>query len=527
MTYRQLIAFLLLPALLLSACVSNDDSTRRKAYIPFEALSHLNAAIGYAPTYRQQKEMHLDSIKQRIAVAGTPAEIARLSLALAREYRLFSADSAVHYAERALRLIPGDDRELRLSAELALANSLSTAGIFHPAMHLLDSISHLDISEETRIEYWKSSRVLYSYMMSYLSDHDSYHTAYRKKYLAADDSLLIHLPAKDDFYKFILCERLVTTGNLSEARTRLENLLNSLPEESNLYGMAAYQLAEVHKNKGDLRNYARYLALAAESDIKGGVMEGWALPTLAEWLYEHGDIDNASTYLNYALQEANQGNIRMRTISIAPLIPVIENSVQQREQAWRNHMRIYVIVVTTLLIASAAMLVITLVSNRKRQANEKKLAVTYRKIEGYVGNFIALCSSYSSRLEQLTKLVTRKINAGQTEELLKLISSGRYTEGDNEEYYRLIDKTLLDIFPDFVQSINRLLRPDKQIELKKDEPLSPELRIYAFVRLGVDQSSKIAQILGYSVNTVYAYRNRMRNRALNHDTFDVEVVSIK
>ena len=56
--------------------------------------------------------------------------------------------------------------------------------------------------------------------------------------------------------------------------------------------------------------------------------------------------------------------------------------------------------------------------------------------------------------------------------------------------------------------------------------MSPELRIYAFVRLGVDQSPKIAQILNYSVNTVYAYRNRMRNRAIDRDNFDSDVANL-
>ena len=123
--------------------------------------------------------------------------------------------------------------------------------------------------------------------------------------------------------------------------------------------------------------------------------------------------------------------------------------------------------------------------------------------------------------------MVRKINARQTDDLLKLVSSGRFTEEDNEEFYQLIDKAILDIFPDFVERINTLLAPEKRITLPPGESLNPELRIYAFVRLGVDQSSRIAQILHYSVNTVYTYRNRMRNRAINRETFDADVVNFK
>ncbi len=75
--------------------------------------------------------------------------------------------------------------------------------------------------------------------------------------------------------------------------------------------------------------------------------------------------------------------------------------------------------------------------------------------------------------------------------------------------------------------VNQLLREEEQIMLKKDEGLSPELRIYAFVKLGVEESTRIAQILHYSVSTIYAYRNKMRNKAINRETFEADIVAIK
>jgi DNA-binding CsgD family transcriptional regulator len=44
--------------------------------------------------------------------------------------------------------------------------------------------------------------------------------------------------------------------------------------------------------------------------------------------------------------------------------------------------------------------------------------------------------------------------------------------------------------------------------------------------LGVEDSPKIAQALNYSVNTIYSYRNRLRNRAINRDTFDEDIMNI-
>lgn len=46
------------------------------------------------------------------------------------------------------------------------------------------------------------------------------------------------------------------------------------------------------------------------------------------------------------------------------------------------------------------------------------------------------------------------------------------------------------------------------------------------MRLGIDDAPRVAQILNYSVNTIYAYRNKLRNRAINRDTFEADIMAI-
>ena len=74
--------------------------------------------------------------------------------------------------------------------------------------------------------------------------------------------------------------------------------------------------------------------------------------------------------------------------------------------------------------------------------------------------------------------------------------------------------------------INKLLREEEQFVVKKGQGLPAELRIYAFVRLGVEESTRISQILHYSVSTVYTYRNKMRNKAISRDTFESDIMKI-
>ena len=123
-------------------------------------------------------------------------------------------------------------------------------------------------------------------------------------------------------------------------------------------------------------------------------------------------------------------------------------------------------------------------------------------------------------------MVERKITSGKTEDLAKITKSGKFIEEQSKEFYEIFDEAFLHIYPSFVESVNALLLPDKQIRLLEGEKLNTDLRILAFIRLGLEDSSRVAQMLNYSVNTIYAYRNRLRNRAINRDTFEDDLMKI-
>ena len=520
---RISLIFLLLILTIAAGCRNRSDIPYSNATLPSVSLSRLNTTVANSSQYSQKKIHTLDSLKSLLTETGDNDKWSLL-VDISGQYRQFNTDSAIKYARLGAACIPDAlPEELKIKGSLAVANALSTSGLFTPAIQILDSIHSNLNSINAKIEFWKSARILYSYMLAFVQNHGEYADHFRKKYISCDDSLLAHLPKSEPFYRFIYSERLVSDSRWEDAQQMLQAILDSNPIESNIYGMAAYQLAEVFKNKGDFNKYAECLVLSAESDIKGGVREGVALPSLANWLYSQGDIENAFNFINFALEEANSGNIRMRTATIMPMMPIIDKTYRQKIDTSKNLMMGYLIVAVILFVIAVGLLAWLTRTLHNNRSNERRLADSSRTLEAYIGNFIGLCSNYATRLDQLAKLVTRKIASGQTDELQKLVSSGRFSEGENEEFYKLIDKAILDIFPDFVESINTLLQPDKKIVLKQGENLTPEMRIYAFIRLGVDNGAKIAQILQYSVNTVYAYRNRMRNRAINRDSFDSDV----
>lgn len=69
-----------------------------------------------------------------------------------------------------------------------------------------------------------------------------------------------------------------------------------------------------------------------------------------------------------------------------------------------------------------------------------------------------------------------------------------------------------------------MLREEERIQLVEKDKLTTPLRIFALIRLGIDDSSKIAEFLHYSVNTIYNYRAKIKNGAAgDRNNFEKQV----
>ena len=110
--------------------------------------------------------------------------------------------------------------------------------------------------------------------------------------------------------------------------------------------------------------------------------------------------------------------------------------------------------------------------------------------------------------------------------LLKDISHSDRSEKAREEFYNTFDTTFLAMYPDFVEQFNSLLQEDARINPPKGR-LTTELRIFALIRLGVDDSKRIATMLDYSLSTIYNYKVSVKNHAaVDRDSFEERVKMI-
>ena len=149
-----------------------------------------------------------------------------------------------------------------------------------------------------------------------------------------------------------------------------------------------------------------------------------------------------------------------------------------------------------------------------------ELANTIAKRENMANAYINLCYQYIERLDNLRKLVIRKIKANQQQELLSILSSSKRTVEANQNFFLQFDKIFLSLYPSFITELNTLLVPEAQIQLQNEDELTPNLRVAALIRLGITESAKIAGILSYSPQTIYNYRSALKNNAIDKNRFE-------
>lgn len=500
----------------------------RDVRLPHKELARLDKAIAHAEHYAELRLARLDSLRGLMRESTDLRRKWEYAYQLGDDWMTFNADSALEYARMSTHIAwRTDDPALEMKSRMQRIRALTSLGMMMWAAPVFESIDETKLTEDLKYDYWRTGRHFTMTARAFARNVDPFAGEMDSLYRAYDDSLVMMLHDDAPYAQFLRGEKMAETGRYLEARELLLNLLDKTRDDDNLYGMIAYRIGAIYRLQGDDTNYAYYLTLAAISDVRGAVREGWALPELASLLYELDDIDDAYHYINFAFRDAQQSKTRLRTLELSKAMPLIDEAYRRRLTSSRDYLLLFVMLMSLLLVLAVVLALVLWRQIKRGRLNSIRLKRTDQLQKSYIGNFVGLCSSYAARLDSLSKLVTRKLSSGQVDDLMKMVKSGRIDEGgQDEELYHVIDGAILDLYPDFVDDINSLLLPEERVKLRDKGVLTSELRVYAMVRLGVDESSRIAQILRYSVSTVYAYRNRMRQRAINRDTFDRDVMNL-
>lgn len=486
-------------------------------------LDRLDSELKHANDYIAGRHVRIDSLRALLADDSQPSTLGEI----AAQYTSFNNDSALVYYTKAYNAAKTEGIDsLATIYRLRRASLLPLGGFMLESIKEYNAIDTSSMSTNDLCVYYNSGRQMYSYLGSFYRAFPATQIRYDSLATDAQIKLLSHLSESSPFYLLNSGELYYNQGNYAHAQALLQQLLSSIPEENNLYARATHILSDIAAKQGREADRIYFLGLSAIADIKGATLEVTSLQDLGSLMYQYGRIKRAHKYLYAALRNAVDCHAETRMLSVSETVPLIEVLHEAELGASRRRMYLVMIVMAVTL----GILLVTIYM-RVRQIQDMHrlqdhLEQANRTKEVYISQFLNLCSVYMDKLNQFCNLAERKISTGQVDELYRLTKSGKFIENQSKDFYSVYDNAFLHIYPEFVTKVNALLQPDQQIAPADGELLNTDLRILSLIRLGIHESARIAQILNYSVHTVYAYRNRLRNKAISRDTFEADIANI-
>ncbi len=491
-----------------------------------EALTRLDSELAIADSYLDRHQESIDSLKQ-LHNGADVEQWFDTAMLIADKYTAFNTDSALHYYDRAYsRATELGMSTAAMSFKLKRATYLPLIGFTTEALSDYRSIDPDSVPAELLELYYESGRQMYSYIASFYPNYPEIYHEWNNLAMESQTKLIRLLDIASPRYKLNQGEYYYCKGEHSKAKVILEELLDNIPAGSNMYARATHFLANIAKARNEHNGYVYYLALSAIADIKSSTLEVMSLQELGAEMYEYNNIDRAHTYLSRALANSVRCHAMMRMIQSSEALPIIEAAHITEIDEWRSRMYGVIIIMAMLLAGVIAVLILLRREMKRMAILQQRLEKANHAKEVYISQFLNLCSIYMDKLNQFCKVANRKISTGKVDDLYRLTKSGKFVEEQSKEFYDIFDNAFLHIYPGFVKSVNALLRPDEQIELKDGELLNTDLRILAFMRLGIEEGTRIAQVLNYSVYTIYTYRNKLKNRAIDRNTFESDVMKI-
>ena len=519
-------------------------------------LVKLNQMIEQRPSYMQRKEEALETLRQSLRKLSAGNVEGRMNLyeALWQENRSYNTDSSLFYATALSQLAQqAGNEEQKQNALLHRATALMTIGMFKEADEIIKPLREGGVLPGQRSQFFHLGRSLFGLMADYAV------TAQEKAAYASltddfRDSLLTIYEAGSNMYRMIYADKLTAHGKYAEA---LRELLPFTPTGDGRFDAGYhYTIAEAYYHMGRIEEARHYYTLAAISDMQSDTREYIALRKLAVILFQSGDIDRAYDYLTLCMADAKACNARLRILEILDTFPVVNEAYLEKKQQ-QQRVITGILIAISLLVVSLIFAIFSVLKQKKalqqaqtdlahansqlnevnrtlveynqemKRQNQLITETSYLK-EAYITQYMDQCSSYLEKMESFRKRLRQLLSAGKTKEIQQALTSyNQEVETELAEFYDSFDTTFINLFPTFVEDFNALLREDEQVQLKPGQKLNTELRVFALIRLGITDSTKIAHFLRYSVTTIYNYRTRMRNRARgDRDELEKQVMEI-
>jgi hypothetical protein len=502
-------------------------------------LTVLKAELGKEYLYDLEKEKTIKHLQNRLHKIGSAnfENQYKLLSQIFEEYRSFRFDSAFTYVKKMIRLSEKFKRKDHLvNSQILLGTTLLNTGFYKEAFDALTVIDTGSLSYASKSDYFILRARLYAGIGSY--DNDAHFArAYYKQSENDFRNAESAVPA-NSFEKTIDLAFLPTTVKGKKLTANyFYNFINSHHLTKHSVAMVATRISYAFSGQ----DRVLFLALAAINDLQSSTKETYAIFLLGQELFKLNRASDAYIFIQHAIKNAKFYGARNRAGQIESVLPLVASKLLDEKQHEKDKLLIGFLV----FLIIACILVFIVIIYRKQikhvKANENiirqnnkelekinsKLWEASRIKEELIGLFFKTTSSYIETLDKVTRKAQHSIKLEKYKEANAILSDVKI-EKEKSRLYETLDSVFLTLFPNFVVTFNALLKKEDQSWPKKGELLTATLRIFALMRLGVNDLETIAKILDYSVSTVYTYKVRTKAKALvPAEDFERRIMEIK
>ncbi|MGZ3871336.1 MAG: DUF6377 domain-containing protein [Mucilaginibacter sp.] len=513
-------------------------------------LNVLKKELARKNIYDDQKIARIKKLKETLhSTSKTDYNLQyNLCSKLYEEYKVYQFDSAYVYTQKLLNISKLTNNASRQhDSRIKLGFILLSSGMFKETFDCLNQIDARLLNDTSRLEYYTIKTRAYSDLSEYNSDNNYALFDKKEAIKYADSAIALCRPNSFEML-YNLGNKQVVSGDFKQPSPYFIQLLTKFKITEHQRAMVATGLSLFY-NKPEQAAERRYLiTVGAINDIRSSTKETTAIFKLGQQLYAEGNLKDAYSFIQQAMEDAQFYGARLRKINIGAVLPLVaaqkiittENEKNRMENE-KNRFLIYLLFIAVIAILITLVSFIVFIQLKRLKAKEKiieeknaqlekindKLNEDTHIKEEYIGYFFNVISGYILKLEKLKRSVERKLATKKYEDILISMNEINIKK-ERETLFYTFDHVFLKIFPNFISAFNSLLKKEDQIWPKDNEVLNTDLRIFALMRLGINDNETIANILEYSVNTIYVYKMRIKAKAtVPSDQFDQKIMSIK
>ena len=520
-----------------------------------QLYKELDATIDSVDIYEARKQESIDFLRAQLNKSHDDAFRYQMALRLYREYESYVCDSALAYARLSADIARRMDRsDLLAQSIIEMATELAKTGFYSEALTHFDRVPRQGLQGELLSNYYWGLGYLYGEMGFYSKDETLKKNYLQRQQLYTDSMMNVVSKSSWRYYS-IQMALLNEQGKNQEAMAYSNQWLKNARPGSHDYAIMAYFRSEIYKNLHDEPMQHYWLIQSAIADIRNSVMDQASLISLANSLGRGGEAEKAYRYMEFSWNCISRFSPHMRSWLVTPILTMIKDQHEQKLAKANNRLLMLVGLISALLLTMAA-LYGSVVRKRRQLAKARdelkasnhsltalngELQHLNRKLsdanlhlhdanrikEQGITQFLRLCSQGVDKLEAFRITINRKLRVNQYAELVKMTDSGEMKDIEVNELFDHFDEIILSIFPTFVQDFNNLLKPEARTYPLREGSLNTILRIFALIRMGIEDGTDIAEFLRCSPNSVYTYRSRIKRNAIcRHDEFEEKVKEI-